>query len=561
MSSSNDPSAIQLPCLAVAMIVRNAEKTLPATLESIRPLADIIVVADTGSTDSTVEVAKKYTPNVISVDWQQSFSAARNACLDKVRSQWVLWIDTGESIASEDASSMRQFVELQADPQTAYRMMIREKRSPNTIMPEQVARIRLVPNQPGIRFSGRVREDLTPTLEARGLSVDTIPWRIHRTVDQKAAALLNRARRDLELAELEIQERGAHARALNCLGEALQALDEHARAGECFRHAIKNAARGSVDMLESYYGLLTSLDGDPRSIEAQLAVCLDALEIFPLDMQLLCAMGGYLQAQNRLDLAARSYETAYRLGQIVPETWHLEELREVSAACFCLSSPEPDREQSVQAFLEEALQEHPQSAHLRSLAIEWYGKRNQRDTAMRHADRLPTNTPHRDTIPAVVDGICLAASQQWQPAAAILESAFEAGNRGVLCLRWLVSIHIARSDLQRAEQILAKWKQLEPNNLEVDRHLSDLQKLRSDKVPPDTPSISPSKTQPPNQDGTIAPGTNQPQRIPEHRALGSIPAPPPVHRTNPVRIDYGETTRPSKPISAPHTSRQTESSS
>jgi hypothetical protein len=58
-------------------------------------------------------------------------------------------------------------------------------------------------------------------------------------------------------------------------------------------------------MLEGYYGLLTTFDGDPSQSDQQITACLEALEVYPLDAQLLVAMGGYMQNQNRLDLAAR----------------------------------------------------------------------------------------------------------------------------------------------------------------------------------------------------------------------------------------------------------------
>ena len=66
------------PCLAVAVIVRNAESLVVETLKSVRSLADVIVVADTGSTDRTVETVRRYTPNVIQHGWADDFSAARD---------------------------------------------------------------------------------------------------------------------------------------------------------------------------------------------------------------------------------------------------------------------------------------------------------------------------------------------------------------------------------------------------------------------------------------------------------------------------------------------------
>jgi glycosyltransferase involved in cell wall biosynthesis len=45
--------------LSVCIIARNEEKNLPRAIASVRGLADEVVVADTGSTDRTVEIARE----------------------------------------------------------------------------------------------------------------------------------------------------------------------------------------------------------------------------------------------------------------------------------------------------------------------------------------------------------------------------------------------------------------------------------------------------------------------------------------------------------------------
>src|SRR5688572_24897499 len=84
--------------LSVAMIVRNAEDLLCQSLDSVRAIADEIVVLDTGSTDGTVDSARAAGAEVHVSPWQDDFAAARNECLTHVRGNWVLWVDAGETI-------------------------------------------------------------------------------------------------------------------------------------------------------------------------------------------------------------------------------------------------------------------------------------------------------------------------------------------------------------------------------------------------------------------------------------------------------------------------------
>jgi glycosyltransferase involved in cell wall biosynthesis len=64
--------------VSLCMIVRNEEKVLEKCLSSIIDLADEIIIVDTGSTDKTVEIAKKFVKQVHHFEWVDDFAAARN---------------------------------------------------------------------------------------------------------------------------------------------------------------------------------------------------------------------------------------------------------------------------------------------------------------------------------------------------------------------------------------------------------------------------------------------------------------------------------------------------
>ena len=86
--------------IGIYMIVKNEEEMLPRCLESIKDF-DAIYIADTGSTDKTVEIARKYTKHVYtSYKWEDSFCKARNFILSKVWKNkdidWLLVIDADE---------------------------------------------------------------------------------------------------------------------------------------------------------------------------------------------------------------------------------------------------------------------------------------------------------------------------------------------------------------------------------------------------------------------------------------------------------------------------------
>lgn len=85
--------------LALVMIVKNEEKGLEKCILSCKDFVDEIVIAvDNNSSDSTLEIAKKYATTLKRFDFNDDFSAARNFAHDGVKSEWILFLDGHEYI-------------------------------------------------------------------------------------------------------------------------------------------------------------------------------------------------------------------------------------------------------------------------------------------------------------------------------------------------------------------------------------------------------------------------------------------------------------------------------
>ncbi len=92
--------------LSIGMIVKNEEKYLEQCLTAMKPLLEKVeselIIADTGSTDNTVEIARKFTDNVYHFEWINDFSAARNSTLKKAKGEWYMFIDADEILKNCD---------------------------------------------------------------------------------------------------------------------------------------------------------------------------------------------------------------------------------------------------------------------------------------------------------------------------------------------------------------------------------------------------------------------------------------------------------------------------
>lgn len=467
MSDSNKPRQ-----LTVAIVVRNGADGLRETIDSIRSIADSIVVLDTGSTDTTLTVAQELADVVVERPWDDDFSTARNYLAKQIDTPWILWLDAGERLDADDAAALRQFVEQEADSKCAYMMLVHVPRAMQNIAAEQAGRIRLVPNDPGLQFKGRVREQLNASMESLSMRFEGLPWNIYRGArDHDPETLVRKARRNLTLADLELKQSGPTARMWNCIGEAKQVIGDTEGATLAFKQALTLSQRESDDMIEAYYGLLTSLDGADTKHQSQLTICLQALEIFPLDAQLLCAMGGYLQSQARFDLAARSYQTAFQFGQVRPEVWHLQGINEIAATSCSLAMQLDGKEDEAVKLLYEAAAEAPASQGLRRRLLDLLVQRGERDAALAQVEHLTMPDEQRNLLRSAVRGGSLASQKNWLSSRSHLQTAYDAGCRDPLCMRWFGVSLLAMGATSRANDIFLEWSKLAPTNPEPRQYL------------------------------------------------------------------------------------------
>lgn len=67
----------------LVMIVKNEERSLEHCLSAAAPYVDDIIIADTGSTDRSRDIAAAFGAHVYDFEWCDDFSAARNFALEK----------------------------------------------------------------------------------------------------------------------------------------------------------------------------------------------------------------------------------------------------------------------------------------------------------------------------------------------------------------------------------------------------------------------------------------------------------------------------------------------
>jgi glycosyltransferase involved in cell wall biosynthesis len=187
-----------MPTVGLSMIVRNEAATLGQCLQSVSGVVTQIVVADTGSTDSTADIAREFGATVISVPWGNHFANARNAALDRMQTDWVLILDADEEL---DAEAGRRIASLLATsdaggylvsirnyiPTVTGRGWDRIAQMNTNPHPRALAapayfvheNCRLFRRDPGVYFVGRVHELVEPRINFLGRPLPVAPFHIH----------------------------------------------------------------------------------------------------------------------------------------------------------------------------------------------------------------------------------------------------------------------------------------------------------------------------------------------------------------------------------------------
>ena len=302
-----------MPTIALSMIAKDAAATLRACLESVRGVVDETVIADTGSADSTIEIARSFDARVFGIPWENDFAAARNRALQDVHTDWVLTLDADEVLdpgAKDDIPRL-----IAATNISGYMVSIRNyflslddriwdqpakpndsslpaaKKYPAYVDHENV---RLFRRDPRIYFVGRVHESVGSTIEGNGLRLGRARFLIHHfglAADAEMRARKNRfyhelgklkvaeiprnAQAHLELGLVELENSGNVEEALKSFESACQidplfgvawffAGVAHARLGDyrdsvrCLRQAERHGRRTATTfevMGDGHYNL------------------------------------------------------------------------------------------------------------------------------------------------------------------------------------------------------------------------------------------------------------------------------------------------------------------
>ena len=168
--------------ISLCMIVRDEERVLERCLSSIADLVDEIVIVDTGSTDRTKEIAKKFTDQIYDFQWVDDFSKARNFAFSHAIMDYIMTMDADEVLENSDVKHFRSLKECLLPEIEIVRMkcVTRMEKDVDHIFDEEY-RLKLFKRQREFVWEGSIHEmvRLEPVIYDSDVTITHFPQEAH----------------------------------------------------------------------------------------------------------------------------------------------------------------------------------------------------------------------------------------------------------------------------------------------------------------------------------------------------------------------------------------------
>lgn len=188
--------------ISVCIITKNEASKLEKCLKALRSYPFEIVVTDTGSTDNSVEIATKYADKVVTFEWINDFSAARNYCASKASHNVILSLDTDEYITKVNLDALYALID--ENPKGVGEIILLNYFEVNERKNIQKVSVARLYNRKHYIFARPIHESLTPKGNIPFYSYSVPITADHDGYLGSKEELERKSRRDIALLEQEL---------------------------------------------------------------------------------------------------------------------------------------------------------------------------------------------------------------------------------------------------------------------------------------------------------------------------------------------------------------------
>ena len=191
-----------LPRISLNIIVKDEAGFIKECLASVKDVVDEMIVVDTGSSDSTPDMARSLGAQVHSFAWCDDFAAARNHGLKHCTGDWILSLDADERLDPRTKDDIRRC--LAKDRVDIWYLRILNLYQ-GTEAGDEVRLARLFRRVPGMKYVGRIHEQLDQHL-TDGVAGHSQARILHHGYDPEVMRSKNKQARNVALLESALRE-------------------------------------------------------------------------------------------------------------------------------------------------------------------------------------------------------------------------------------------------------------------------------------------------------------------------------------------------------------------
>ncbi len=240
--------------ISLCMIVKNEEENLFNCLASVDNYVDEIIVVDTGSEDNTKKIARIFGANVCDFEWINDFSVARNKSLSMAKCKGILWLDADDVVPTGQEKIVDD-IKLSIDKNCFWARVVSPMQNSET---SEFTQIRFFPNRQSIYFEQKVHEQVAPSLVKEKINFVKSEFVITHTGYSNEDRKIKKAKRNIEIAELELKRNPDNVVLTIALGDSLHVTGDFKKSADVYKSVIDNPMAIKLDK-DAYLQTFVSL--------------------------------------------------------------------------------------------------------------------------------------------------------------------------------------------------------------------------------------------------------------------------------------------------------------
>lgn len=286
--------------ISLCMIVKNEEDVLGRCLESIKDVVDEIIIVDTGSTDNTKRIAKKFTDKIYHFNWVDDFAKARNYSFSKATKDYILWLDADDVILPEDAKLLKS-LKNNIDKNTDIVMMKYNMGTAddNTTLLSYY-RERLIKNFKNYNWIGRIHEVIPPIGNVIYSDIAITHKKIHVADPSRNLRIFEKMIEENE--KLDTRQKFYYAREIYYSGNYIKAIEKFNEFLKEDDKWIENTISALLDLSICYNKINDSKN--------EINTLFKSFEYDIPRSQTCCYIGNYFLRNNKIEQAIYWYKLA-----------------------------------------------------------------------------------------------------------------------------------------------------------------------------------------------------------------------------------------------------------